>query len=163
MSFVRGADFRLYFNTTPLTDALVATAVAAFTEPDDEAGFVESVTPNLQKDEIEFAVRKATPDSPRGEKLYEAGPFADSFEVALVYTKGASTFYDAAYASYADGTEIAMADTDDAIDVVGAKGYTGNFKCLNVSREEPIGDMARVTLTFRPSSFINRKFVTPGP
>lgn len=149
MSKVDGAEFKLYYSTTPLATADDATIAGL---PLTEATEVASVTRGNERSSSEFRARSGVIRTTGAQEL--------SLDITLAYDT-TDAFYTALVAAMKNNTEIAIADVDGSYATNGTKGITGNFKVESMPLEEPDEGPATMDITLVNTSFPNPDYTAP--
>jgi len=149
MSKLDGSLFKLYYNSTPITDATDSgIADASWTEAVD----VASVTRNSDRAQNDFNARSGviTTTGPAKRTL--------SFEIAYDTT---DAFYSALETAHDTNAAIALAACDGAIATTGTQGSVANFLISGFTLTEPDSGPATVSVEAALTSFGNWGYVAP--
>lgn len=150
MSILDGSNFKLFYNSTPISDATdAAIKGASWTEAVNVAG----VTRGNTRSQNDFQARSGV--------VTTTGPAKRSLRFTVAYDTD-DAFYTALEAAADGNTPIALAACDGAIATEDTKGSVGNFLVVDFSLEEPESGPAVVSVEAALTSFANWGYVAPG-
>ena len=149
-----GANYKLYFSTTLLTGDTDGDATSHnWTLAEKVASFSHE----SEATEIEYQTRENG-----GQTQYIAGPMQEKLTFDLVID-GDDPFFVALRDAFFNRDKIALATLDGPVDTPGSTGMVANFVITQFPKNLDVNEVAKVTITARPSTFINRTFGTGAP
>lgn len=137
-----GMNCKFYFSDTLLDGDLNTPSTVTW----NEISNVRDLTLNLETGEADVTTR-----ANNGWRATAATLKDGSIEFEMLWESGDAGF-DALKNAWANGTEIALAAMDGAVDTSGNEGLAGNFSVTNFSRNEPLEEGVTVSVTVKPSS-----------
>lgn len=142
-NFTLGMDCKLYFGDALLNGTTSTPETMTWTEADN----AQNVTLGGSTGSADITTRAS------GKWKQSASTHKDASIDGELLWKPGDTFFEAVKDAWLDNTELPLAAMDGDIEDDGVQGLVSNFVVTNFSRSESLEEAAKVSVSFKPSSY----------